>query len=126
MLSNREIGLRISSAREIRGLTLDDIAREVGVAKSTIQRYEKGTITKIKLPVLQSIASALNVNPNWLIGNTDDPDAGAGTRQISEDDIKAAFWGGERDLSQEEIDALWAETKDYIAFRTAQRKKKKK
>ncbi len=73
MLSNSEIGLRISSAREIRGLTLDDIATAVGVARSTIQRYEKGTITKIKLPVLQSIAHALGVNPNWLIGNTDDP-----------------------------------------------------
>ena len=126
MLSNHEIGLRISSAREMRGLTLDDIATEVGVARSTIQRYEKGTISKIKLPVLQSIASALNVNPNWLIGNTDDPDAGKGPRQISDEDIKAAFWGGEQDLSPEEIDALWAETKDYIAFRTAQRKKKKK
>lgn len=73
MLSNSEIGLRIRSAREMRGLTLDDIATSVGVARSTVQRYEKGSIAKIKLPVLQSIAGALNVNPNWLIGNTDDP-----------------------------------------------------
>lgn len=73
MLSNEEIGLRISSTREMRGLTLDDIATAVGVARSTIQRYEKGSIVKIKLPVLQSIASALCVNPNWLIGNTEDP-----------------------------------------------------
>lgn len=73
MLSNIEIGARISSTRDLRGLTLDDIASRVGVAKSTIQRYEKGTIAKIKLPVLQSIANALQVDPNWLIGNTDDP-----------------------------------------------------
>ncbi len=73
MLTNVEIGARISSARELRCLTLDDVASSVGVAKSTIQRYEKGTIEKLKLPVLQSIAVALDVNPNWLVGNTDDP-----------------------------------------------------
>lgn len=73
MLSNIEIGARISSTRDLRGMTLDDIASRVGVAKSTIQRYEKGSIDKLKLPVLQSIAHALQVDPNWLIGNTDNP-----------------------------------------------------
>lgn len=73
MLTNKEIGTRISTARELRGMTLDAVASSVGVAKSTIQRYEKGAIEKIKLPVLESIAHSLMVNPNWLIGNTDDP-----------------------------------------------------
>ena len=73
MLTNSEIGTRIKTARELRGMTLDDVASDVGVAKSTILRYEKGTIAKIKLPVIQSIARSLTVNPNWLIGNTDDP-----------------------------------------------------
>ena len=73
MFSNYDIGNRISSARDQRGLTLDDIAKAVGVTKSTIQRYEKGTITRIKLPVIESIARVLKVDPNWLIGNTDDP-----------------------------------------------------
>lgn len=73
MLSNTEIGTRISSTRDLRGLTLDDIALAVGVARSTIQRYEKGAIVRVKLPVIESIANALSVNPNWLIGNTDDP-----------------------------------------------------
>ena len=73
LLTNIEIGSRISSTRDLRGLTLDDIASRVGVAKSTISRYEKGTIAKIKLPVIESIAHALQVDPNWLIGNTDIP-----------------------------------------------------
>ena len=73
MLSNYEIGARIKTARELRGFTLDAVATSVGVAKSTIQRYEKGSIAKIKLPVIESIANSLHVNPNWLIGNIDDP-----------------------------------------------------
>ena len=73
MFSNSEIGTRISSARSIKGLTLEDVASKVGVAKSTILRYEKGTISKIKLPIIESIAHALGVDPNWIIGNTDSP-----------------------------------------------------
>lgn len=73
MFSNIEIGTRISSARNMKCLTLEDVASKVGVAKTTIMRYEKGTISKIKLPVIESIAHALDVDPNWLIGNTDVP-----------------------------------------------------
>lgn len=73
MFSVIEIGTRISSARNLKGLTLEDVASKVGVAKSTILRYEKGTISKTKLPVLESIAHALGVDPNWLIGNSDNP-----------------------------------------------------
>lgn len=73
MFSNIEIGSRIHDTRVARGLTLGDISLRVGVAESTIQRYEKGSISKIKLPVIESIAAVLEVNPNWLIGNVDDP-----------------------------------------------------
>jgi len=91
MLTNTEIGSRIYSARTLRGLTLDDIASKVGVAKSTIQRYEKGTISKIKLPVIESIAHSLSVNPNWIIGNTDDPSISSSTQVmlgLSEDETQ--------------------------------------
>ena len=73
MFSNIEIGTRISSARNMKCLTLEEVASKVGVAKTTIMRYEKGTISKIKLPVIESIAHALDVDPNWIIGNTDTP-----------------------------------------------------
>ncbi len=71
-MTNKEIGNRIKYARELREITLDDIAREVGVAKSTVQRYENGKIQTIKLPVVESIAYALNVNPAWIIGKSDE------------------------------------------------------
>lgn len=72
-MTNYEIGERIAARRSQLGLTMDDVAQRIGVAKSTIQRYEKGQIRKIKLPVIESIASALQVNPDWIIGNTEDP-----------------------------------------------------
>lgn len=64
----QEIGKRIKQARTLRNYTLDDIANEIGVAKSTIQRYENALIGKPKIPVLQAIADSLKVNPAWLSG----------------------------------------------------------
>lgn len=73
MLNQKEIGFRIKQRREELGLTLEDIALYVRVARSTIQRYEAGSISRPKLPVLYSISQALRVSPDWLLGITDDP-----------------------------------------------------
>lgn len=66
-----EIGNRIALRRSQLGLTLDDIANDIGVARSTIQRYEKGKIRTVKLPVLEAIARSMNVNPSWLCAKSD-------------------------------------------------------
>ncbi len=71
-MTNAEIGNRIKYARGLRDVTLDDIAKKVGIAKSTIQRYETGKITTIKIPVVESIAIALNVNPAWIVGKSEE------------------------------------------------------
>lgn len=71
-MDTTEIGLRIQKARTLRNVTLDEIALDVGVAKSTIQRYEKGLIVRPKIPVLHAIANALNVNPAWIVLKSDE------------------------------------------------------
>ena len=71
-MGNREIGRRIEQQRKRLGLTLDDIALTIGVARSTVQRYEKGSIDKIKLPVIEAIARVLDVSPAWLCCKSDD------------------------------------------------------
>ena len=42
---------------------------------------------------------------------------------ISEDDIKAAFFEGADDLTKEEMDALWADARDYMRYKLEQRRK---
>lgn len=73
MFDPREIGHRIKQRREELDLTLEDVASAVKVARSTIQRYEAGTIGRPKLPVLYSISQALCVSPDWLLGIIDEP-----------------------------------------------------
>lgn len=71
-MDNHELGRRIKMSREACGKTLLDVASEVGINKSTVQRYEQGKIERPKLPVIESIASVCKVNPLWLIGKSED------------------------------------------------------
>ena len=70
-MDNVQIGKRIKYARDLRETTLEAVALKIGVAKSTVQRYENGKIQNIKLPVIESIGYALNVNPAWIIGKSE-------------------------------------------------------
>lgn len=81
-MTDKTLGERIRYARKVRGLTLDAIAREVGVHKSTIQRYEQDEYKNPKLPVIESIARALSVNPGWLAGMSSDMTPPAPARSV--------------------------------------------
>lgn len=74
-MDSKEIGKKIYITRKEKEKTLQEIANDTGLTRSTIQRYEKGIIEKIKLPVIQAIAESLSVNPVWLIGKSDDREA---------------------------------------------------
>lgn len=64
------IGQRMKARREQIGLTLDEVAARTGITKATISRYENGVFSRLKLPVLESISRALDMDPSDLL----DPD----------------------------------------------------
>ena len=70
MADNKVIGARIKKAREEKGLTQEELGKSLGMNKSTVQRYETAKIEKIKLPVIDAMAQALDVNPEWLSDKT--------------------------------------------------------
>lgn len=65
------IGQRIRTAREEKGLTIKELAEDLGLSESTVSRYESGLVAKIKIPVLSSIAKILSVQEEYLLGLTD-------------------------------------------------------
>ena len=65
------IGSRTRARRKELKLTQDYLAEKMDVNKSTIQRYEKGTIDNTKKLVVEGLASALYVAPEYLRGETD-------------------------------------------------------
>lgn len=63
-----KVGARLKQARESSHLTLEEAGNRVGVHKSTVLRWENGDTEKIKLPIIESLATFYNVNPVWLMG----------------------------------------------------------
>lgn len=66
-VDTKEIGKRITVARNALGLTKKQLADKIQVAASTIGRYEDGEIGRIKIPVIWAMAEALKVNPLWVL-----------------------------------------------------------
>ena len=72
MLNNIEIGNRIKQRRLSLGLSLQQIASEINMAKSSLSRYENGTVQTPSMPTLMAIASKLLVNVRWLTGESEE------------------------------------------------------
>ena len=62
------IGQRIKMTRLQQGLSIDDLASKLGKNRTTIYRYENGDIENLPLGILDSLASALNTTPAYLMG----------------------------------------------------------
>ena len=66
------IGSRAKQRRVELGLKQPYIAEKMGVATSTIVRYEAGTIDNTKKLVLEGLSEALHVSVEWLKGETEE------------------------------------------------------
>ena len=65
------IGERLKIAREERNVSIAELAEALDLNKTTIYRYETGAFKRIKPSTLGAIAEYLNVNPDYLIGASD-------------------------------------------------------
>lgn len=70
----KDIMNKIQSRRMDLKLSYQDLADKTGLSKSTLQRYETGSIRNIPLDKLELLANALEVSPMWIIGYNDETD----------------------------------------------------
>jgi len=68
-----ELNERIHRQRIAVGKTLDEVGRNVGVSRATVQRWETGTIKEMRRDKLVALSRALHTTPDYLMGLTDDP-----------------------------------------------------
>ena len=72
---------RIRELRKKKGLTLLQVADQLGVTESTVQRYESGNIKNLKYETMIVLAELFDCSPCYLMGWEDegpaaiDPDA---------------------------------------------------
>lgn len=64
METNEKLKLR----RKELGLTLEDVAKTVGVGKSTVRKWETGDIANMKRDKIALLAKALKVSPAFIMG----------------------------------------------------------
>ena len=64
------IGNRIRNRRKELGISADEMAAKTGISRSTMFRYEQGTIENIPARHLKTIASALGVTLDYLFGDS--------------------------------------------------------
>ena len=67
-MSNNTLGNKIKKLRLARELTLEDVARAVGVGRSTVLKWETGTIANMRGDKIASLAEILGVTPQELMG----------------------------------------------------------
>lgn len=63
-----KINEKIRSLRKQRNMTLEDVAKRVGVSRQTIQRYESGVINNIPYDNIMLLAKVFEVHPGVLMG----------------------------------------------------------
>ncbi|MEI3187969.1 MAG: helix-turn-helix transcriptional regulator [Lachnospiraceae bacterium] len=68
-------------------LTLDDVARLVGVSAATISRWESGDIANMKRDKIVNLAKALDISPA-VIMEWDEPDMTLVSQQSADPDIR--------------------------------------
>lgn len=70
-MSNRkegeEIGARIKAARISRGLTQEELADAAGISRPAVTMWEAGDVNNIRPKHLFRAATALGVEPQWIV-----------------------------------------------------------
>ena len=61
------MGERIKQLRLEKGLTQEELGKYIGVQKSAIRKYEKGSITNLKRSSIEILANLFNVTPSYLM-----------------------------------------------------------
>ena len=64
------IGGKIKTFRKQKKISVDFLAKELGVSKTTIYRYEDETIEKIPLQIIDKLCEIFEVSPAEFMGNS--------------------------------------------------------
>lgn len=75
---------RLKRARELRALSQAQLATKAGLPAASVSHFESGP-RKPSFDNLKSLASALDVTTDYLLGRSDTPDASASAGELHRD-----------------------------------------
>lgn len=108
-----------------RGMTVSGLLETLNMSKSSASRWKSKGYSPSPASV-KKIADYFEIPVAELLESKKEALTQDGERKVTEEDLKAAFYGGySDDLPAEVIDELWDDAKEYARFKAEQRKKKK-
>ena len=102
---------------KVKGIPPTTACKEAGVGASFISDVNRGQTPSVAK--VQLLADFLGVTTSMLLGE----DVPSGITDKSA--MMAAFWGGEKDLTDEDKDAMWNDVERFAQF-LAEKKKQEK
>lgn len=107
------------------GLSQKELAGKLFVSQQAVARWETDKATPNPETVVK-LAEIFGVTTDELLGK-EITSAGEGkAKQDVRENLQAAFWGGEKDLSQEDLDDMWNDVERFAAFLAEKKKQEKK
>ena len=105
-----DIAARIKQRRIDLNLSLQAVADAADMSKSTLQRYETGSIKNIPLKKLDDLARALNTSADWLLGLTENAE------DVTPLDVDFNRDIGMGQITKEEYEQLRDNVSAYVKF----------
>lgn len=115
---------RIDALCKERGTNITALCRKANVARASLSELNAGRTKTLTLETGKKLAAALNITVDELMGTaTEKAPTPAGEREISDEAIKFALFGGEGEIT----DAMYEEVKQFarmVRLREEDEKKK--
>lgn len=118
MNSNKEVVELVKKLTEEQGMSMSELARRVGTAKSAISRYFKGT-REFPLNKVGEFASALDTTPDFLLGMEYEPQHSRGLQIPVLGTVAAGIpiSAVEDILDYEEVPQSWGNQGEFFALK---------
>ena len=103
----------ITALCDEKGIKPSKMCADIGISRGLITDLKMGRKNGITAVTAQKIASYFNVSVGYLLGEEDEKTpADTGRREVSDDDIQFALFGGRDEITE----AMYEEVKQFAAF----------
>ena len=97
--------LKLRYYRELKGMTLEELGKIVGVTDGTISNYERGT-RRPNYEMLLKLSEALGTDVSHLLGTAPDDDVAEYLEELRERPETRMLLRASRGMTKENIDAI--------------------
>lgn len=125
------LGQRLKAIRAEKGVSQKELAAQLFVSAQAVSKWEREEASPNPEAIVK-MAEIFGITTDDLLGSSSCSETtvnigaeNSGTELLSDDSIKAAFWGGDQDLTPEELDDMWNDVKNFAAFVAEQKRRER-